>query len=66
MTLDEFLKKKGSPTARDLAEKSGVSYTTIKSVRKGMKVKLYAIAKAISDATGGKVSVEALCEEAGK
>lgn len=66
MKLDEFLSKPGAPTARDLAKKSGVSYTTIKAVRKGMVVKLYDIAKAISEATNGRVKIADLCEEGNK
>ena len=62
MSLDEFFKKPNSPTPQELAEKAGVSYTTIKSARRGMKLKTYTVAKSISDATGGKVTVKDLCE----
>jgi DNA-binding XRE family transcriptional regulator len=62
VTLDGYLSRKDAPTAEELAKAAGVSYTTIKAVRRGMKVKMYSVAKAISDATGGKVKVEELCE----
>jgi len=68
MKLDEYFKLDSSLSARELAEKSGVSYTTIKAARKGMKIRLYEVAKAISEATrpapGKKplVTVEDLCE----
>lgn len=61
MTLDKYLKKTAM-TMQALAERSGVSYNTIKSVRRGMKLSKYSVAKQISDATGGKVTVKELCE----
>lgn len=62
MTLDDYLKKHRI-TARDFATTSDVSYNTIKSVRKGMRLKLYEVAKKISDATQNLVTVHDLCEE---
>lgn len=64
MTLDDFLNRDDAPSMRQLAADAGVSYTTIKAVRKGMKLRLYDVAKKISEATGGQVRVEDLCEQA--
>ncbi len=62
MTLNEFVEKKGSPTLQELAETAEVSYTTLKSVRRGMRLKKYDVAKRVSEATGGKVTIKELCE----
>lgn len=62
MTLDKYLETPRALSLEELAEKSGVSYTTLKNVRRGMKLKLYNVAKAIQSATGGKVTVAELCE----
>lgn len=61
MTLQEYLIEHGM-TAKEFAKKCGVSYTTIKMVRRGQLVKLYAVAKMISAATGGAVEVSDVCE----
>lgn len=45
-----------------LADATGVSAQTISNVDRGMRLKTYARAKAISDATGGIVTVKELCE----
>lgn len=63
MRLHEYFEKKGSKTPQEIAEESGVSYTTVKSARRGMAIKLYDVAQRISAATGGKVTVRELCEE---
>lgn len=47
---------------KELAEASKVSLLTLQNIERGGKIRLYAKAKAISDATGGKVKVEELCE----
>ena len=60
--------KKSDPPAyktnvlKELAKKSGVSLLTLQNVERGGKIQLYAKAKAVSDATGGRVKVEDLCE----
>lgn len=67
MTLEEYFQKKGAPSVRQFAKRCGVSYTTVKNVRRGMKVKLYEVAKAISEATKPApekrplVTIEDLC-----
>jgi hypothetical protein len=47
---------------REVSAKSWVTETTVANVSRGMRLALYAKAKAISDATGGEVTVEELCE----
>lgn len=76
MTLDRYvvaeLKKLNPPGGprvvgkteflRRLAEKSGVSLLTLQNVERGGKIVQYPKAKQVSDATGGKVTIEDLCE----
>ncbi len=62
MTFDEFMNQDDAPSLQDFAEDCGVSYTTLKSVRRGMKLDKYSVAKRISDATEGQVSIKELCE----
>lgn len=57
MTLDEYFRSKNALTPIELAEVSGVSYKTIKSVWRGMKLRRNDIAVAISAATKNKVTV---------
>jgi hypothetical protein len=45
-----------------LSRDSGLSYITIFRASRGRPLKTYAAAKALSDATGGRVSVRELCE----
>lgn len=47
---------------KELSEKCSVSLLTLQNVERGGKIRLYQKAKAISDATGGVVKVEDLCE----
>lgn len=62
VNLKEYCEQEDALSLREIAEKADVSYTTVKSVRKGMRVKLYDVAKRISEATGGEVSIKELCE----
>lgn len=64
MTLDNYLKTAGI-TAKEFAKRSGVSYNTVKSVRRGLRLRLYDKAERISKATGGMVSIAELCEVKG-
>lgn len=45
-----------------ISEKSGVSLLTLHNVSKGGRMTIYDKAKSISEATGGKVTVQELCE----
>jgi hypothetical protein len=47
---------------KELAKSSKVSLLTLQNIERGGKIQLYAKARAISEATGGKVKVEELCE----
>jgi hypothetical protein len=66
MKLKEWIDRQPGDTRTEvyarLAEESGVSLQTISSVDRGMLLKSYPRAKAISEATGGAVTVEELCE----
>ncbi len=62
MLLSEYMSRENAPSLAELAEASGVSYTTLKAARRGMKLKLYDVAKKIEEATGGQVTVKELCE----
>ena len=67
MTFLEYVQaKKGQGSANKLitalAARSGVSKATLYNVLKGMKIKTYTKALAVSKATGGKVKVKDLVE----
>ena len=67
MTFLEYVQaKKGDGSANKvvtaLAKKAGVSKATLYNVLKGMKIKTYTKALALSKATGGKVKVRDLVE----
>lgn len=61
MGLWGWLSKHGVSLS-ELARRSGVSYTTVFVVAHGHRVPTYATARAISDATKGIVSVDAVFE----
>lgn len=66
MTLAEYLEAKGErgEMAR-LARESKLDYSTVwKIAKRDHRLTEYPKAKALSDATGGLVSVEELCEPA--
>ena len=60
MNLRTYLKSKGI-NVTDFAEESGVSYGTVYAAAAGVAIS-YQKAKAISEATGGKVKTVDLCE----
>jgi hypothetical protein len=62
MTLAEYVEREGRGALSRLVERSGLSYPTVMKAAHGEPVGLYATAKAISEATGGEVSIESLCE----
>ena len=62
MNLKRYLEEEDAPSLQELAEKASVSYTTLKSVRRGMRLKTYDVAKRVSDATDGNVTIKELCE----
>lgn len=63
MTLEEYVKKHGRGTIAKISREAAVSYQTIwLLVNRDLNLKLYDVAKRISDATGGQVSIKELCE----
>ena len=62
MYLSEYVRKKGSKSLRDIdvACAGAVSYNTIWRASQGTPIS-WAKAKVISEATGGAVSIEELC-----
>lgn len=65
MKLSEYLDALPHGTAMRMAKDTDVSYTTIAKARGGMSIQSYPIAKAISDWTGGVVTIKDLCEPIG-
>lgn len=68
MKLREYIKLPDSKPLTQIAEESGISYTTIKAAAKDMLIVRYDVAKRISDAIGYKngkplVSIKDLCEK---
>ena len=70
MTLDQWVLERveasnGMATAdsvlRDLATRADVSYVTVYNTFKGARMGLYVKARAVSKATGWKVSIPSLC-----
>lgn len=61
MTLAEYKERTGK-SWRTIADESGVSLVTVRAVGNGMRLKNYGVAKSISDATCGDVSIKELCE----
>ena len=62
MTLKEWCAERGRGECARLARETGVSYKTVRAVAKGAILARYPIAKVLSEATKGAVSVEELCE----
>lgn len=62
MKLREYFDSEGAPAPKDFATSCGVSYTTIKAVRRGLRLTNYDVARKISEATQGQVTVKELCE----
>ena len=50
---------------RELSDKCSVSLLTLQGVERGATMRRYDKAKAVSESTGGKVTVQDLCEEHG-
>ena len=66
MTLTEWIDRQPELTRGEvydrLAKESGVSAQTVGNIDRGMRLNTYNRAKALSDATGGKVTIRELCE----
>lgn len=62
MTFDEWARLQPRGTMMGLVRAGITSNTTIHRLRRGGRVQSYELARRISDATGGAVSIAALCE----
>lgn len=63
MTLKEYIDTTPGMTVARMMWLTGVSYPTLSAVYKGQKpIGRYAVAKTISEATDGQVTIEELCE----
>lgn len=63
MNLTEYAQQQGHGALARIARRSGVSYTTVRFAAGGNPIKRYEVAKRISDATDGVVTVDDLCAE---
>ncbi len=66
MTLAEYCRRKGRGAKQALSHDSRLAYSTIRKAVRGEPLDSYATAKALSDATGGLVSVLELLEPGGR
>lgn len=62
MTFEEYLKTQPIGRMKQIEREYGVGYTTLHRAKIGEPMRLYRVARKISDATGGLVSVTELCE----
>ena len=62
MTLEDFVKERGHGAIAQLARKAGVSQPTVVKAVRGEPIGRWEVAKRISEATGGAVSIQELCE----
>ena len=63
MRLREYCERYGEGTLKTVAKDSGITVLTLRNVCNGMRIKLYPVARAISKATGWRVTIPDLCEE---
>lgn len=63
MTLDQFLKSDGSPTAADFASKVGISEVSISRIRRGEQNCTKEVMLRIIAASGNKVTPDGLLQE---
>lgn len=62
MRFDAWVRKQPRGTLKRLERDAGVGYMTLMRAMRGDLIATYAVAKRISDATGGAVSIDELCE----
>ncbi len=63
MNLKQYCDRYGEGTLKTVAKDSGITVLTLRNIYNGMRVKLYPVARAISKATGWRVTIPDLCEE---
>lgn len=64
MTLDQYLRSPGSPTAAEFGAKVGLTEASISRIRKGQQNITRDSMLAIIEASGGKVTADALIKAA--
>lgn len=62
MRFSDWLKAQPRGTLKSIERGTGVGYTTLQKARRGRPLFRYDVAKAISDWTGGEVTIKELCE----
>jgi hypothetical protein len=62
MTLADWVKEAGRGAMSRLSQSTGVAYSTVHNAVKGQLIKQYDVAKKLSEATDGKVTIAELCE----
>lgn len=62
MRLAAYVEAQGHGAVKDLAAKAGVSRPTIFKAIQGEPIGRWDVARRISEATGGQVSIRELCE----
>lgn len=63
MKLKTYCERYGAGTLKTVCKDSGITILTLRNVCNGMVIKLYPVARAISKATGWRVTIPDLCEE---
>ena len=61
MDFPTWLERSGLSLS-EVQRRAGVAYTTALAVKRGEALRLYEVAKRISEVTDGEVTVEELCE----
>lgn len=61
MYLSEYVTREGRGALSRIQRETGLAYTTVFRAARGRAIKKYEVARRISAATGGAVSVEELC-----
>ena len=64
MTLDQYLRSDGSPTAAEFGARVGLTEASISRIRKGQQNITRDTMAAIIEASGGKVTAESLVKAA--
>jgi hypothetical protein len=62
MRFPAWVRTQPKGVLKDIERRTGVGYTTLMRLNAGESITRYDVAKRISDATAGAVSVEELCE----
>jgi hypothetical protein len=62
MRFSEWVEGQPRGAMKRLERETGVGYNTLARLRRGETLRRYDVAKTLSDATGGAVSVADLCE----